>query len=118
MGIEDKTIYSTVIGTVEAVRIDTHPTGGMGLYVRIREEGTDHRYYFAHLSQVYVQQGQRVQVGDRLGLEGRTGNATGSHLHYEIRKRTRQCHFFECGGNQRNPQSAGDIYAGGEYTGL
>ena len=95
VGLDDKTIYSTVIGTVEAVRVDTHPTGGLGLYVRIGENGTNHRYYFAHLSQAYVQQGQPVQVGDKIGLEGSTGNATGSHLHYEIRREPNNTTFLD-----------------------
>ena len=85
VGLDDKTIYSTVNGTVEAARYDTHPTGGMGLYIRIREDGTNRRFYFAHLSEVFVKQGQRVKVGDKIGVEGSTGNSTGSHLHYEVR---------------------------------
>jgi murein DD-endopeptidase MepM/ murein hydrolase activator NlpD len=85
VGLDDKTIYSTVNGTVEAARWDTHPTGGMGLYIRIREDGTNRRFYFAHLSEVFVKQGQRVKVGDKIGVEGSTGNSTGSHLHYEVR---------------------------------
>ena len=85
VGLDDKTIYSTVNGTVEAARHDTHPTGGMGLYIRIREDGTNRRFYFAHLSEVSVKVGQRVRVGDKIGVEGSTGNSTGSHLHYEVR---------------------------------
>jgi murein DD-endopeptidase MepM/ murein hydrolase activator NlpD len=85
VGLDDKTIYSTVTGVVEASRRDTHPTGGMGLYIRIREDGTNRRFYFAHLSEALVKAGQRVSVGDRIGIEGSTGNSTGSHLHYEVR---------------------------------
>ena len=85
VGLDSKNIYSTVNGTVEAARWDTHPTGGMGLYIRIREDGTNRRFYFAHLSEVFVKQGQRVKVGDKIGVEGSTGNSTGSHLHYEVR---------------------------------
>ncbi len=107
VGMDDKTIYSTLIGTVEAVRADTHPTGGMGLYVRIRQAGTDHRYYFAHLDQAYVWQGQSVQVGDRLGLEGRTGNATGSHLHYEIRREPNRTTFLDVASISGIPNQLG-----------
>lgn len=85
VGLDSKNIYSTVNGTVEAARHDTHPTGGMGLYIRIREDGTNRRFYFAHLSEALVKAGQRVSVGDRIGIEGSTGNSTGSHLHYEVR---------------------------------
>lgn len=95
VGLDDKTIYSTVNGTVEAARWDTHPTGGMGLYIRIREDGTNRRFYFAHLSEVFVKQGQRVKVGDKIGVEGSTGNSTGSHLHYEIRETTDNMTFLD-----------------------
>jgi murein DD-endopeptidase MepM/ murein hydrolase activator NlpD len=95
VGLDDKTIYSTVTGVVEAARHDTHPTGGMGLYVRIREEGTNRRFYFAHLSKASVKAGQRVSVGDRIGVEGSTGNSTGSHLHYEVRREPDNTTFLD-----------------------
>lgn len=44
---------------------------------------------YAHLSRVLVKQGQRVARGDLLGSMGRTGNATGVHLHYEVHLRGR-----------------------------
>lgn len=95
VGLDDKTIYSTVTGTVEVVRHDTHPTGGMGLYVRIREEGTNRRFYFAHLSVALVKDGQRVNAGDKIGVEGSTGNSTGSHLHYEVRSEPNNTKFLD-----------------------
>lgn len=95
VGLDDKTIYSTVNGTVEAARYDTHPTGGMGLYIRIREDGTNRRFYFAHLSEALVKAGQRVSVGDRIGIEGSTGNSTGSHLHYEVRREPDNTTFLD-----------------------
>ncbi len=85
VGIDDKKIYSTVTGVVEAAWHDNHPTGGMGLYVRIRGDGTNYRFYFAHLSKALVKAGQRVKIGEPIGIEGSTGHSTGSHLHYEVR---------------------------------
>lgn len=41
-------------------------------------------YYF-HLSGLAVSVGQSVRTGDRLGLVGDTGRATGPHLHWEVR---------------------------------
>jgi murein DD-endopeptidase MepM/ murein hydrolase activator NlpD len=39
---------------------------------------------FAHLSKVSVKQGQIVEAGDLLGEVGKTGRATGPHLHWSL----------------------------------
>ena len=41
---------------------------------------------YSHLSRLNVKNGQRIERGQILGVIGRTGNATGIHLHFEIRK--------------------------------
>lgn len=40
---------------------------------------------YAHLSAISVRQGQSVNSGQRVGRSGATGNATGPHLHFEVR---------------------------------
>lgn len=85
VGLDDKNIYSTVNGTVEAAWWDSHPTGGMGQYIRIKSSDDYYCYYFAHLSKSFVKSGQTVSKGDLIGVEGSTGHSTGSHLHYEVR---------------------------------
>ena len=39
---------------------------------------------YCHLSEFKVKPGQKVKRGDVIGLIGRTGKATGPHLHYEV----------------------------------
>lgn len=65
-------------------RVDETPRGGKVIWLSDRDRGQN--LYYAHLDQQLVSAGQRVSVGDTLGLVGNTGNArgTGPHLHFGI----------------------------------
>jgi len=41
---------------------------------------------YGHLSKLNVSDEEIVQKGEKIGIMGRTGNATGVHLHFEVRK--------------------------------
>jgi murein DD-endopeptidase MepM/ murein hydrolase activator NlpD len=52
--------------------------------VVVIDDGNGYRSMYAHFEKVVVKRGQRVHAGDLLGYEGRTGNASGCHLHYGL----------------------------------
>ncbi len=56
---------------------------GLGTYIIIRHADGSETVY-AHLSAVYVAQGQSVAQGAQIGAIGCTGYCTGAHLHFEL----------------------------------
>jgi len=57
--------------------------GGDGNMVQIRHSG-GYQTLYLHLSRILVRVGQRVAQGQRIGLVGMTGLATGPHLDFRI----------------------------------
>lgn len=39
---------------------------------------------YAHMKRTFVKEGQFVERGDVIGIQGATGEATGPHLHFEV----------------------------------
>ncbi len=52
--------------------------------VVVIDDRNGYRSIYAHFSKEVVKAGQTVQAGEFLGWEGRTGFATGCHLHYGL----------------------------------
>lgn len=80
----DKHIYPINNGTVITTGYDSD---GYGNYVIVDHENGYWSLY-AHFRTIYVKRGQSITKNNILGVEGSTGNSTGSHLHLEIRKGT------------------------------
>jgi murein DD-endopeptidase MepM/ murein hydrolase activator NlpD len=59
--------------------------GGYGLRVELTHSGGQLTLY-GHLSGVDVGDGDEVAPGDVVGRVGSSGNSTGPHLHFEVRR--------------------------------
>jgi murein DD-endopeptidase MepM/ murein hydrolase activator NlpD len=76
-------IYAAAAGTVIVSKVGGY-NGGYGNYVVI-DHGNGTQTLYAHFSSIVVSVGQTVSKGEKLGGVGRTGDATGNHLHFEVR---------------------------------
>src|SRR5579863_7587336 len=59
--------------------------GGAGNLIEI-QHSNGYTTYYMHLSRVLVHSGERVEQGQRIGLVGMTGLATGPHLDFRIQR--------------------------------
>ena len=79
---DDKTIYATCNGTIYKTGKDS----SYGNYVVIKSSESNTYHWLCHLSKIICKKGDKVTRTTRIGVMGATGNATGVHVHYEIRK--------------------------------
>lgn len=77
-------VHSAGPGVVAAVS----ERGAYGRAIRV-DHGADLSSFYAHLDSVLVRAGEAVRRGQVIGLVGATGNASGPHLHFELRWRDR-----------------------------
>lgn len=75
-------VYASASGTVA---YSGYNNGGFGKMI-ILDHGNGYQTYYAHNSSLYVQVGQSVSKGQNIAGVGSTGNSTGNHVHFEIRK--------------------------------
>ena len=80
---EGTPIYAAMDGTVEVASEE----GEYGKHIDITNRDVLTRY--AHCSKLLVKEGQEVKQGDKIAEVGSTGNSTGPHLHFEIRRDNR-----------------------------
>ena len=57
---------------------------GYGNFVVI-DHNIDYVTLYAHLNEIFVEEGEIVAKGQVIGNVGSTGNSTGAHLHFEVR---------------------------------
>ena len=82
--------YAAPVGTkVQVVSdgtiIDEGLDSGYGIYVQV-DHHDGYQTIYGHLSKKNVKVGDTVKKGQVIGEVGTTGNVTGPHLHFEVRK--------------------------------
>lgn len=76
---KDSQIYASANGVVTKVA----KAKGYGNFIEIKHSRNLVTKY-AHLKNTYVKEGDKVIRGEKIGVQGKSGNATGEHLHLEI----------------------------------
>lgn len=84
-----------ILASAEGVVSFAGVNGGYGNSV-IVDHGNGYKTMYAHCAKITVEEGTKVKAGTVIGAVGRTGSATGSHLHFEV--------FYN--GNRINPEAA------------
>lgn len=80
-GPKGLSIYAAKSGVVKTVR----HTSDYGKYIVI-DHGDGFQTLYSHCSEMIVSVGEKVVAGQTIAYVGRTGNASGNHLHFEIIK--------------------------------
>lgn len=75
-------VGTQVLAARDGVVSISHPEWAGNLVTIDHGDGLATRY--AHLSAIFVKQGETVQGGQTIGAVGRLGNAVGPHLHFEV----------------------------------
>lgn len=101
--IEISSAYGANRGGVRHVGVDLRMPGGSSIMAAdggtvtkacysgsygnliIINHGNGLQTYYSHCASLYVSAGNQVSKGEVIGTVGATGNATGNHLHFEVR---------------------------------
>jgi peptidoglycan hydrolase-like protein with peptidoglycan-binding domain len=86
-GIDFPVAYGTRIGAAGygTTIFAGYNYGGYGNLVVVQHR-LGYTTWYAHLSRITTWVGERVVGGTRIGYVGSTGNSTGPHLHFEVRR--------------------------------
>lgn len=83
-GIDLKTKRSKVLSMLNGMVVSVGNDSLLGIFVKVQHGKYESTY--AHLSQSFVTNGERVLPGTIMGISGSTGRVTGDHLHLTIKK--------------------------------
>jgi murein DD-endopeptidase MepM/ murein hydrolase activator NlpD len=88
-GIDIAAPRGTAVHAAEAGKVVF--AGWMNDYGRlvVLKHAGRYRSVYAHLQRIDVEEGRFIERGEAVGLVGTSGNASGPHLHFEIREQDR-----------------------------
>lgn len=78
-------IGTTVYAAADGIVMGDNPGAAYGLCVMI-DHGNGYQTLYGHLDSKSVNVGDQVTRGQAIGKSGDSGNVTGPHLHFEVRK--------------------------------
>ncbi|MEW2122351.1 peptidoglycan DD-metalloendopeptidase family protein [Streptomyces sp. NPDC007259] len=84
-GIDFPVATGTSVKAITSGTVVTAGWGGAYGNQVVIKHADGHYSQYGHMSSLSVSAGQTVTAGQQVGLSGATGNATGPHLHFEIR---------------------------------
>lgn len=86
-GIDIAAPYGTIIAAADGGKVihASNDGTGFGLYVVIDHENGLKSYY-CHCSSLLVRVGDRVYKGQSIARVGSTGNSTGNHCHFQVKR--------------------------------
>ena len=85
-GVDYAAPHGTAVQSAgDGVVVHAGPMGGYGNTIVVRHASGTQTLY-GHLSSIGVRKGQPVTQGRVIGRVGSTGQSTGPHLHYEVRR--------------------------------
>lgn len=84
-GIDFPVATGTSVKAITSGTVVTAGWGGAYGNEVVIKHADGHYSQYGHMSSLSVSAGQAVTAGQQVGLSGATGNATGPHLHFEVR---------------------------------
>lgn len=90
LGATIQNIYSSCEGVVTEMSVEAARGLGIGITTEQKYEignGNIHHIHirYWHLKEIKVKAGDRIKVGDLIGITNSTGYSSGNHLHFEIK---------------------------------
>ena len=111
-GIDVRAAYGEPVAAMSQGQVVVAGTeGGYGNTV-VLDHGNGLRTRYAHLSAIKVEVGDQVTAGAEVGLAGRSGRATGTHVHFEATLHGQPLDPADLPGRLKSTGPAADVEAG------